>query len=250
MLPSDPRSNADSLTDAQVEHIVADLRYRGLLYAPLLDDLVDHVCCLTEARLDEAEPFEDAYAAALAGFGGTRGLHRIQRRTRSAASPHVTLLRTMAYASTAVAAALFAVLSFNASAQEPSVLPFAKEHLVRVSAEFGQAAKAWRGTQRLHRGVDFVVPEGTPIYATGPGVVEVRDDPHGYGLNIVLTHSNVYTSRYSHLSRFAVEDGQTVTQGDLIGYAGNTGRSTGPHLHYEVLRNGEPVDPSAYYELD
>ncbi|MEO0743438.1 MAG: M23 family metallopeptidase [Bacteroidota bacterium] len=241
---------AATLTDAQVAHIVADLKRRGLLYVPLLDDLVDHVCCLTETRLAHGDPFEDAYAAALADFGGTRGLRRVQRRARSAASPHTTLLRRMTYASSAFVALLFVALSFNASAQQPSALPFAKEHLVRVSAEFGQVGKIWRTTQQVHRGVDFVVPEGTPIYATGPGTVELRDEPQSYGLNIVLTHSETYTSRYSHLSRFAVEDGQAVEQGDLIGYAGNTGRSTGPHLHYEVLRDGEPVDPSGYYDLE
>ncbi|MEM6784124.1 MAG: M23 family metallopeptidase [Bacteroidota bacterium] len=246
----DPSPSSAPLTDAQVAHIVADLKRRGLLYVPLLDDLVDHVCCLTEARLADGDPFEDAYAAALADFGGPRGLRRVQRRARSAAAPHTTLLRRMTYASSAFVAVLFVALSFNASAQQPSVLPIAKEHLVRVSAEFGQHGKTERGTHVTHRGVDFVVPEGTPIYATAPGVVELRDQPDSYGLNIVLTHSETYTSRYSHLSRFAVEDGQAVAQGDLIGYAGNTGRSTGPHLHYEVLRDGEPVDPSAYYELD
>lgn len=238
------------LTDAHVEHVVRDLKRRGLLYTPLLDDLVDHVCCLTEARMGEGAAFEEAYAAALRDFGHTRGLRRVQRRTRAALSPHLTLIKRMAYTSAALAASLFFALSFGASAQEPSVLPFAKEHLVRVSADFGQVGKFWRDTGKVHRGVDFVVPEGTPIYATAAGVVEVRDEPESYGLNVIVTHGETYASRYSHLSRFAVEDGQAVRQGDLIGYAGNTGRSTGPHLHYEVLRDGEPVDPSAYYDLE
>src|SRR3546814_19502540 len=97
----------------------------------------------------------------------------------------------------------------------------------------------------MHRGVDFAAPSGTPVMAAGDGVIERAGRNGGYGNYVRLRHDARHRTAYAHLSRFAkgVRAGQRVTQGQVIGYVGTTGRSTGPHLHYEVLVSGEQVHP-------
>ena len=103
----------------------------------------------------------------------------------------------------------------------------------------------------MHPGVDYSVSIGTPIYATGEGKVErVETKYSGYGKQIVVDHGFGFKTRYAHLSGFAVRRGQLVKRGELIGYSGNSGKSTGPHLHYEVFVNGKHVNPIYYMSKD
>ncbi len=99
------------------------------------------------------------------------------------------------------------------------------------------------GKVRRHQGVDFRMPPGTPVLAAGDGVVHTGHQEHGAGNFLSVDHGGEAATRYMHLERFAVEDGQAVRRGDVIGYSGNSGGSTGPHLHFEVWRGGEAVDP-------
>ncbi len=99
------------------------------------------------------------------------------------------------------------------------------------------------GGQRFHAGVDLAAPQGSAVLATSPGVVSRAAWQGGYGLTIAVEHSGGIQTRYAHLSRIAVVPGQSVRAGDVIGYVGSTGRSTGPHLHYEVRRNGQVLRP-------
>ena len=99
------------------------------------------------------------------------------------------------------------------------------------------------GQVRPHRGVDLAMPEGTPIYAAADGIARTGVQEHGAGNYISVDHGGDAGTRYMHLSRVAVHEGQAVQRGDVIGYSGDTGGSTGPHLHFEVWRNGEAVDP-------
>lgn len=115
----------------------------------------------------------------------------------------------------------------------------------RLSSTFGMRRHPILGYSRMHKGVDFAAPSGTPIYAAGGGRVVAAGRNGGYGNYIRVRHSGEYSTAYAHLSRFAkgVKAGQRVRQGQVIGYVGTTGRSTGPHLHYEVLRNDQQVNP-------
>lgn len=115
----------------------------------------------------------------------------------------------------------------------------------RLSSGFGMRRHPILGYSRMHRGTDFAAPTGTPILAAGEGVV-VRAGPFGtYGNYIRLRHGDGYETAYAHLSRFArgIRAGTRVRQGQIIGYVGTTGRSTGPHLHYEVMRRGQSINP-------
>jgi murein DD-endopeptidase MepM/ murein hydrolase activator NlpD len=115
----------------------------------------------------------------------------------------------------------------------------------RLSSTFGMRRHPILGYGLMHKGIDFAAPSGTPIYAAGSGRVVTAGRNGGYGNYIRVRHSGEYSTAYAHLSRFAkgVKAGQRVRQGQVIGYVGTTGRSTGPHLHYEVLRNDQQVNP-------
>ncbi len=106
------------------------------------------------------------------------------------------------------------------------------------------------GTSKFHEGMDFSAPPGTPVYATADGTVASASWQGAYGNLIEIRHGYNYTTRYAHLSKINVQPGQTVHRGDLIGAVGNTGKSTGPHLHYEVRFKGIPQNPVHYYFFD
>jgi murein DD-endopeptidase MepM/ murein hydrolase activator NlpD len=113
----------------------------------------------------------------------------------------------------------------------------------RLTSGFGNRRHPVLGYTRMHAGVDFGAPIGTPVYAAGDGVVSRSGVMGGYGNVVDLDHDTTWSTRYGHLSRIVVRAGDRVTQGQVIAYSGNTGRSTGPHLHYEVRRSGQPINP-------
>ncbi|MEE4153310.1 MAG: M23 family metallopeptidase [Erythrobacter sp.] len=115
-----------------------------------------------------------------------------------------------------------------------------------VSSDFGWRRHPVLGGRRRHHGIDIAAPEGTPVYATADGMVERANYSGSYGNVIYLDHGSDLQTRYAHLSGLNVRDGQRVKKGDLIGFVGSTGRSTGPHLHYEVRVDGVAVDPDPY----
>lgn len=121
---------------------------------------------------------------------------------------------------------------------------------LRMTSGYGMREHPILGGRRKHDGVDLASPVGTPIHATADGVVEKASWFGGYGLFVELDHGANMETRYGHMSRIAVAEGQRVHKGDVIGYVGSTGRSTGPHLHYEVRVNGLAVNPLAYMQDD
>jgi murein DD-endopeptidase MepM/ murein hydrolase activator NlpD len=116
----------------------------------------------------------------------------------------------------------------------------------QLTSGFGMRSHPVLGGRRQHQGIDLAAPTGTPVYATADGVVSRADWYSSYGLYISVEHGAAMQTRYAHLSRLAVAEGDNVKKGDLIGYVGSTGRSTGPHLHYEVRVDGLAVNPIPY----
>ncbi|WP_394730384.1 M23 family metallopeptidase [Altererythrobacter sp. GH1-8] len=123
----------------------------------------------------------------------------------------------------------------------PSRNPLSNSY--RLSSGYGMRNHPVLGRRKAHKGIDLAAPTGTPVYATADGIVTKAKWFSSYGLYISIDHSADLETRYAHLSKLAVEAGEFVKKGDLIGYVGSTGRSTGPHLHYEVRIDGVAVDP-------
>lgn len=133
----------------------------------------------------------------------------------------------------------------------PAIQPISNIELKRVSSGFGYRTHPIYKTRHLHTGMDFTAITGTEIYSTGDGVVERADSPaQGYGKHVIINHGYGYKTLYGHMSKFAVRAGQKIKRGDIIGYVGNTGASTAPHLHYEVIKNGNKINPINFYYND
>ncbi|MFN5169202.1 MAG: M23 family metallopeptidase [Cyclobacteriaceae bacterium] len=133
----------------------------------------------------------------------------------------------------------------------PAIQPVSNKELIRLASGFGVRIHPIYRVRKMHTGIDFSANIGTPIYATADGVVEeVQVNFSGYGKMVEIDHGFGYRTRYAHMHGFSVRKGQRVRRGDLIGYVGNTGLSTAPHLHYEVLINGKQVDPIHYFFND
>ncbi|CAM3609321.1 M23 family metallopeptidase [Flavobacterium chungbukense] len=130
----------------------------------------------------------------------------------------------------------------------PAIQPVRNENLKRVASGFGYRIDPFTKVRKMHNGMDFTANTGAPIYATGDGVVERADNTaSGYGNHIVIRHGFGYESLYAHLSKYNCRPGQHVKRGDVIGYVGSTGRSEGPHCHYEVHKDGKVVNPLNFY---
>jgi murein DD-endopeptidase MepM/ murein hydrolase activator NlpD len=133
----------------------------------------------------------------------------------------------------------------------PAIQPISNKQLVALASGFGMRTHPVYKVKKMHTGIDFAASIGTPIYATADGTVaEVSVRFSGYGKMVEIDHGFGYRTRYAHMHEFAVRSGQNVKRGDLIGYVGNTGLSTAPHLHYEVLINKGQVDPVHYFYND
>ncbi len=132
----------------------------------------------------------------------------------------------------------------------PAIQPVSNKDLKRLASGFGYRYDPVYHTRRFHKGMDFSAPIGTEIYATGSATVIHADWKSGYGKCVYLNHGYGYITRYAHMSEIKVKSGQKVKRGQVIGLVGNTGKSTGPHLHYEVRKNGQVMNPQNYYFLD
>lgn len=133
----------------------------------------------------------------------------------------------------------------------PAIQPISNKQLLALASGFGWRIHPIYKVKKMHTGIDFAASIGTPIYATADGKVTAIDVKFsGYGKSVEIDHGFGYKTRYAHMHEFAVHPGQVLKRGDLVGYVGNTGLSTAPHLHYEVLINGNQVDPVHYFYND
>ncbi len=132
----------------------------------------------------------------------------------------------------------------------PAIQPVMNKDLTRVASGYGMRIDPVYHVRKFHQGMDFSAPIGTEIYATGNAKVKFSGWKQGYGNTVILDHGFGYETLYAHLYKSLVRKGQKVRRSDIIALVGNTGKSTGPHLHYEVRLNGKPVDPRNYYFYD
>ncbi len=132
----------------------------------------------------------------------------------------------------------------------PAIQPVSNKELTRIASGFGMRIHPIYGIAKMHNGLDFTAPQGTPIYATGDGTVTTAGMGTGTGNHVIINHGYGYETVYMHMVRIKARDGQKVKRGEVIGWVGSTGASTGPHCHYEVHINGSPVDPVYFFFND
>ena len=133
----------------------------------------------------------------------------------------------------------------------PAIQPVSDKNLTRIASGFGTRIDPVYKVPKFHAGLDFTAPIGTPIYATADGIVtDAGFNEGGYGNRVIINHGFGYETLYGHMYRIKARTGQKIKRGEVIGYVGSTGKSTGPHCHYEVHRNGTPVDPVYYFYND
>jgi murein DD-endopeptidase MepM/ murein hydrolase activator NlpD len=133
----------------------------------------------------------------------------------------------------------------------PAIQPVSNKNLTRVASGFGIRIDPLYKIRKMHAGLDFTAPQGTPIYATADGrIKEASYNSGGYGNNVIINHGYGYETLYGHMYRIKVRAGQIIKRGEVIGWVGNTGKSTGPHCHYEVHKNGKPINPVYYFYND
>ena len=132
----------------------------------------------------------------------------------------------------------------------PAIQPVLNKDLKRTASGYGMRIDPVYHVRRFHAGMDFSAPVGTDVFATGNAKVIFTGWKQGYGNTVELDHGFGYTTLYAHLYKIIVRKGQNVKRGDVIALVGNTGKSTGPHLHYEVRYQDKPVDPRNFYFYD
>lgn len=130
----------------------------------------------------------------------------------------------------------------------PAIQPIKNQDLTRMASGYGMRSDPFTKVRKMHKGMDFTSPRGTPVYATGDGIVLRADNrSSGYGNHIRIEHGYGYKTLYAHLYKYNVRRGQKVKRGDVIGFVGSTGRSQAPHLHYEVFKDNKQINPINFY---
>ena len=130
----------------------------------------------------------------------------------------------------------------------PAIQPLSNKNLRRISSGYGRRIDPYLKVKRMHYGIDFSLTKGNDIYATADGTVKrVKSSFGGLGKHVYIDHGNGFVTLYGHLDKYLVKKGQKVKRGELIAYSGNSGRSTAPHLHYEIIKNGKKLNPVHYF---
>ncbi|MEP2023309.1 MAG: M23 family metallopeptidase [Reichenbachiella sp.] len=231
-----------SLSKTQYLYISNDLKSRGLSKG-FRTELLDHICCMVENQLTDGKPFSIAYKEVLSDFGN-EGFEELKQT-----SPVIKKQRRKTISqilASGIAASLFMIVFGGVDAQEPpTISPL--DHYKRITSNFGKRYNPLKKEHDFHKGIDFSAKTGTPVQSTASGtVISVQEKLTGYGYKVEIEHTEGYITRYAHLSKIIVKEGELVTLGQTIGLSGNTGASTAPHLHYEVIKEGEHVDPLGY----
>lgn len=224
----------------QLQVVVADLADR--------DDNIYRI-------IFEAEPIPSA--ARKAGIGGSDRYVNMRGYKNSgiliSAAQKVDKITAQLYVQSKSYDEVYAMAKDKASllASIPAIQPISNNDLRRLSSYFGHRIDPFYKVSKFHEGVDFSAPTGTDIYSTGNGIVEQAGrSKAGYGNWVIIDHGFGYKTMYAHLQGFKVKRGERVIRGQVIATVGNTGKSTSPHLHYEVWKNNRPIDPINYFFND
>ena len=226
---------------AEIEKILSELQYR--------DDNIYRT-------LFEVEPIPESIRKS--GIGGSKKFEELENLEHSeliiSTSRKIDQLTKQVY----IQSKSFDEIVFLAKNKEkwlrsiPAILPILIKDNFKITSHFGiRYDPIYRNVKKMHEGIDFSCATGTNVRATGEGIViETNRSNRGYGNEVIINHGFGYTTHYAHLSKILVKVGQKVKRGEIIGKVGSTGKSVGPHLHYEVRKNNRPLNPINFFYLD
>lgn len=249
----------DSPKEKILKEEIDQYRLQLSLYEKSIDELSASLSDLSKRDgeiyrvIFEADPLPDSNKAAgvsidkyrnLKGFDDNEEIQRLQRKL-------VALAAQMKYQAQSYDDILArAHRKQDMLASIPAIQPIANKDLTRMASGFGYRIHPIYKTAKMHTGMDFAAPKGTEIYATGNGRVIKAVYDEGYGNHVIVDHGYGYQTLYAHMSAFKVREGETVNRGQVLGLIGSTGLSTSPHLHYEVIKSGNKVNPIHFYFND
>ena len=231
------------LNEQQITFISEYLEQHLFKFIPLREELLDHLCCMIEAKMDQGLSFHQATEQVLELYSEST-LQKIEKQTIQSHQNSNKIMTKFSLAMICTIMMTFTTI-FGLPYDPPSGSPIGGDY--HITSHFGMRMHPIQKKKKMHQGIDFRAPIGTPILATSSGVIaKVVHQKTGYGNYVVIQHDNTYETKYSQLSEIKVEVGQEIEKGQVIALSGNSGASTGPHLHYEVLKDGVHVDPKDY----
>jgi len=242
------------LNNEQIQQVKIYLSNFKKLKSTHREELLDHICCDIEQAMEGGQSFRQALAANQERCNENE-VKKIHSSNQNQLIMAKLLFSVLMLASLALGAiSLFQAHEPQADAVElqgaaqiepPSICPLSSSNF-KLSSTYGLSVHPLTKKERMHKGVDWKAPLGTPIQSAGDGVVLEAGQKGNYGNCIIIVHDEIYQTLYAHLQKIDVKVGDRVTLGQQIGSVGTTGMSTGPHLHYEVIRNGVKVNPVDY----
>ena len=247
------------LNEYQIEIIDQLLQQKQLTRAELRSELLDHISCHVESLMAQGLTFEQALLQSLALFDEDemKNLNQINYFI------HFSKRKIMSYSISAAVVIFGLFIGTNQmdtnskiinqspvvdciEVDPPSKVPLLEEPK-HISSGFGRRIHPVKKVKQFHKGVDFAAKKGTLVIAPSNGIIIKAGFDNNYGWNIIIKHDEHYQTRYAHLSELLVKKGDIVILNQTIGKVGNTGKSTAPHLHYEVIKDGKKVDPVDYF---
>ncbi|MEM1214632.1 MAG: M23 family metallopeptidase [Bacteroidota bacterium] len=231
-----------TLTEAQLATVKAYFKQRLWQQERSYEELLDHFCCDVEAYMQRGLSFPQALHATQQCWNE----EEVQKLNFSN-QKSLTMMHLFSFVSVLLAFLTFSPMNGPAVAplEPPQECPLQSEEF-RETASFGEYWHPLKKRTHFHKGIDWQAPIGTPVHAAGNGVVVTAEAHDKYGLRIIIAHDETYETLYAHLGELHVKRGDTVTVGQWIGNVGVTGLTTAPHLHYEVLKNGQAIDPKQF----
>ncbi|MDL2256221.1 peptidoglycan DD-metalloendopeptidase family protein [Parabacteroides sp. OttesenSCG-928-G06] len=235
----------------QTQYEVLSLRLDGAM--GVLEDLQQRDEKLYRAVF-QASPIPESVRKS--GFGGTDRYEHLMALSNPelviATTRRIDMLRKQLYVQSN---SLEEIIELGKTQEDrskciPAIQPISNKDLTRTASGYGMRIDPIYRVPRFHAGMDFSAKIGTEIYSTGDGVITYAAWKQGYGNCIMINHGHGYETLYGHMNKFGVRVGQKVKRGQIIGEVGNTGKSTGPHLHYEVIVRGKHDNPAKYYFMD
>ena len=227
----------------QINYISEHLRFCELDYEPLREELLDHICTAIEIKMEEGQTFHKAADHVFELFNKDE-IQKTQQQTIFLIHQKRKLMTKISFATLLVLFLTFTTV-WALQQDPPSRSPI--NGTVKISSTFGYRMHPIQKVKKMHKGIDIKVPIGTPVVATAAGeVIQAVHQKKGHGIYILIKHDEWYSSKYAQLSEIKVAVGDRVEKGQVIGLSGNSGVSTAPHLHYEVIKNGKHINPGDY----